>query len=124
MQPNIKSRLYGDKDETIIHIISEFSKLEQREYKKKRDLVWKVIHLELCKKLKFDHTNKRYMHKPEFIFENETHKILWDFEIKTDPLILVRRLDKVIINGKKGNLTTSWFCHSSGSLSENSRKRT
>ena len=27
------------------------------------------------------------MHKPESALENETHKILWDFEIQTDHLI-------------------------------------
>ena len=36
------------------------------------------------------------MHKPESGRENETHKILWDFEIRTDPLILARRPDIVI----------------------------
>ena len=36
----------------------------------------KMIHRELCKKLKFDHTNKRYMHNPESVLENETHKLL------------------------------------------------
>ena len=30
------------------------------------------------------------MHKPESVLENETHKILWDFE--TDYLIPARRL--------------------------------
>ena len=24
------------------------------------------------------------MHKPESVLENETHKILWDFQIQTD----------------------------------------
>ena len=31
---------------------------------------------ELCKKLKFDHNTKWYMHKPESIQENKEHKIL------------------------------------------------
>ena len=31
------------------------------------------------------------MHKPEFVLENETHKILWDFEIRMDNLISARR---------------------------------
>ena len=47
-----------------------------------------VIYWELCKKLKFDHTTKWYMHKLETVLENETHKILWDFEIQTDYQIL------------------------------------
>ena len=33
--------------------------------------------------------------------ENETHKILWDFEIQTDHQILARRSDLVIVNKKK-----------------------
>ena len=41
------------------------------------------------------------MHKPESILENETYKILWDFEIQTDHLILARKLDHVFINKKK-----------------------
>ena len=32
------------------------------------------------------------MQKQESVLENETHKILWDFEIQTDPLIPTRRL--------------------------------
>ena len=41
------------------------------------------------------------MQKPESILENETHKILKDSEIQTDPLILARRPDLVLINKKK-----------------------
>ena len=60
-----------------------------------------VIHKELCKKFRFDHTNKWYMHNPESILENETHKILWDFEIQMDDLISTRRPDLVIVNKNK-----------------------
>ena len=28
---------------------------------------------------KFPHPNSGYIHKPEFVLENETQKILWDF---------------------------------------------
>ena len=41
------------------------------------------------------------MHKPESVLENETHKILWDFEIKTDHSIPAKRPDLVLINKKK-----------------------
>ena len=68
-------------DWTISYKISECSKLAQREYKTRHDLVGKVIHKELCKKFKFEHTNKLYMHNPEAVLENEMHKIFWDFEI-------------------------------------------
>ena len=40
------------------------------------------------------------MHKPESVLKNDTRKILWDFEIQTDTLILARRPDFLIINKK------------------------
>ena len=41
------------------------------------------------------------MYKLECARKNETHKILWEFEIQTDLLILARRPDLVIISKKK-----------------------
>ena len=55
----------------------------------------------MCKKFKFDHTNKLYMHKPVPVLENDTHKLLWDFDIQTDHLISARRPDLIIINKKR-----------------------
>ena len=78
-QQNSKCRLCDDRDETINHIISEYSKLAQKEYKTRHDWAGMVIHCELCKKLRFDHTTKWNTHKPESALENETHKLLWDF---------------------------------------------
>ena len=43
-QQNSNCRLCGDRDETINHIISECSKLAQKEYKVRHDWVGKVIH--------------------------------------------------------------------------------
>ena len=55
----------------------------------------------MCKKFKFDRTNKSYMHNPAPVLENDTHKLLWDFDIYTDHLISARRPDLIIINKKK-----------------------
>ena len=35
------------------------------------------------------------------VLENDTHKLLWDFDIQTDHLIAARRTDFIIINKKK-----------------------
>ena len=43
---------------------------------------------------------------PEYILENEMHKILWDFEIQTDHLILTKQPDQTIVNKKK---RTCWI---------------
>ena len=84
-----KCRLCGDRDEMINNTFRKCSKLAQRENKTRQDWMGKVIHMELCKKLKLDHRNKRYTHN----LENETLKILWDFEIQMDHLILTRQPD-------------------------------
>ena len=81
MQQNSKCRLCGDRDETINHIISECSKLAQKEYKARHEWVGKVIHWEMCNKFKFDHGicmvyTKWYMHNPAPELENDTHKLL------------------------------------------------
>ena len=41
------------------------------------------------------------MHNPAPVLENDTHKLLWDFNIQTDHLIPARRPDLIIINKKK-----------------------
>ena len=43
--------------------------------KTRHDWVGKVIHWEMCKKFKFDHTNKWYMHNPVPVRENDMHKL-------------------------------------------------
>ena len=53
----------------------------KKKYKTGHDWMGKMINQELSKKLRFDHINKWYMLKQESVRENETHKILWNFEI-------------------------------------------
>ena len=100
-QQNSKCRLCSDRDETINHIIRDCCKSAQKEYKARHDWVVKVISWEMCKKFKSDHANKWYMHNPAPVLENDTHKLLWDFDIQTDHLISARRPDFIIINRNK-----------------------
>ena len=109
IQRNSKFRLCSDRDETINHIISEWNKLAPKEYKTRHDWIGMVIHWEMCKKSKFDHTNKWYMHTPAAVLENDAHKLLWDFDIQTDHLISARRPDLIVIN-KKENLQNCRLC--------------
>ena len=41
------------------------------------------------------------MHNPAPVLENDTHKILWDFDVQTDHLISPRRPGLIIINNQK-----------------------
>ena len=100
-QQNSKCRLCGDRDETINHIISECSKLAQKEYNARHNWVGRGIHWEMWRKFKFDRTNKWHMHNPAPVLENDSHKLLWDINIQTDHLIPARRPDLIIINKRK-----------------------
>ena len=91
-QQNSKYRLCSHRDETINCIISKWNKFAQKEYKTSHDWMGMVI-------FKFDHPNKDYMHNPESVLENDTHKLFWD--IQTDHLISTRRPDLIIIIKKK-----------------------
>ena len=52
------------------------------------------------------------MHNPATVLENDTHKLLWDFDKQTDHLISARRPDLIVINkkGKDENLQNYRFC--------------
>ncbi len=45
------------------------------------------------------------MHNLAHVLENDTHKLLWDFNIQTDHLISDRRPHLIIINKKKRTCT-------------------
>ena len=48
------------------------------------------------------------MHNSDFVQENETQKLLWDFELQMDHLMLARQPDLVFVN-KKRERTESWI---------------
>ena len=81
MQQNSKCMLCGDRNEMINHVINKCCRLVQKEYKTRHDWVGKVIHWELCKKIKFNHMDKGYINNPASVLEKETYKLLWDFDI-------------------------------------------
>ena len=90
----------------INHIISECSKLSQKEYKTRHNWVGKVIHKELCKKIEIWPYEQMVYAQPRSVLENETHKPLWDFDLQRDHQISARWPDLIIINKKEG---TCWF---------------
>ena len=69
-----------------------------------------MIYWGLCKKFKFDPTNKGYKHNPEFILENEMHKPLRDFGIQADHLISAKLPDLVIKKGEPAELVDCRPC--------------
>ena len=104
-----------DKIARVSHVLTKTKRLialkgnVANKRKWKHDRVEKVIHWEQCKKRKFKHTSKWYMHKPETTQQNETHKILLDFHCD---------------NGQnEENLLYNWLYRPSEPQSGNKRKR-
>ena len=51
------------------------------------------------------------MHSPTSVLENDTHKLHWDLDIKTDHIISTGRQDIIIIINKKNeNLQNCGYC--------------
>ena len=71
--------LFSDWDETVNCLNSRWSKLAQKEYKRRYDWVERVIYWELYKRLKFDHADQCYIPKPKYFLKNETQRIFWNF---------------------------------------------
>ena len=80
----VKQRMCRKVDESIDHIVSGFSKLPQKEYKRRHDNRGKAVHWKVVRKCNFEAGGKWYEHEPETALENEDYKILCDFNIQTD----------------------------------------
>ena len=97
-QNDSKCRICKQSNETISHIVSSCSKLEQNEYKRRHDSVAREIHWDLSGKCGFERKETWYEHVSESVLENEDYKLLWDYSVRTDHEIGARRLDLVIID--------------------------
>ena len=90
-------RLCGQKEETVDHLVSSCSKIAQTDYKGRHDRVAANLHWSLCHQFGFPRAEKWYEHRAEKVLDNESYKLLWDFDIKTDKVIKERRPDLVIV---------------------------
>ena len=94
-------RMCGERLESVYHLVSECSKLAQREYKRRHDDVARYTHWQLCEKGGFERASKWYEQKPEGVLENEDCKLLWNFSIQCDRMVEARQPDIVFVYKKK-----------------------
>ena len=90
----MKCRLCNERNETVIHILSECSKLAQTEYKKCHDEVTTMVHWELCSKYGFGPAKHWYEHRPEGVMGKQDTKILW---VSTSEPTVLKRLDALTL---------------------------
>ena len=69
-------RVYGQREETVSHILTECTALAQKPYKTWRhDRTAQVIHWELSGRWGFERTVKWYEHKPERVRDSDRFKL-------------------------------------------------
>ena len=108
-QENSKCRMCGKAEETVNHVLSECSKLAQKEYKRQHDWFGTKIHWELCRKYGIEMKEKWYEHTREVVMENDKCKILWDFRVQTDHEMSGRRPDVIVVEKDKNLLPDNRF---------------
>ena len=104
-------KMCGNKNKTVLHIVSECSMLAQREYKKRHENVARYLHWRLCEKYKLDRTNKWYDHKPEGVVENVDYKILWHAMSQCKKKIEARKPHIVLVDKKIKRLKSLMLQH-------------
>ena len=71
-----KCRMCAEKNETVFHIVSECSKLAQKQYKHRHDTVCKHVHWLLCKANNIKVQPQWYNYMPNAVEETNEIKIL------------------------------------------------
>ena len=74
-------------------MLSECSKLAQKEYKKQHDWFETKIHWGM--------KEKWYQHRRAVVMENDKCKIPWDFTVQADHEVYVRRPDVIVVQKDK-----------------------
>ena len=88
----------GETGETISHIVSECSKLGERDYKRGHGNVARMVDWKLCEKFNLEKSEKWYLHNPQTVPENVNHKLIWHMNFQCENVIVERKPDIVIIN--------------------------
>ena len=102
-------RMCGKAENSVNHVLSECSKLVQKEYKRRHDWFGTKVHWEICRKYGIEVKEKWYEHKSEVVMKTDKCKILWDFTVQTDHEISERRPDVIVVQKDKNLCQTIDF---------------
>ena len=91
-------RLCNSQGETVEHLVSGCTQLAGTQYKTRHDNVAKYLHWLLCGKYDIQREHYWWKHSPYSVVENNSVKILWDFNIFVDHVISARWPDIVVID--------------------------
>jgi len=91
-------RKCGQFPESIEHIVAGCPLMAQTVYLARHNAITSAIHWCLCGSYGFQRSDRWWQHKPEPVLENDSFKILYDFNIFTDTRISARRPDLVLVD--------------------------
>ena len=91
-------QLCNSQGETVEHLVSGCTQLAVTQYKTRHDNVAKYLHWLLCSKYDMQREHHWWKHNPDSVVENNSVKILWDFNIFVDHVISARWLDIAVID--------------------------
>ena len=90
-------RMCNEKGESVSHLLSECSKLAEREFKRRHDNVIRIIHWALCRLYELDRADKWFEQQPSSVLETDRTKVLWNFNVQCDHIIEAKRPDIVVV---------------------------
>ena len=96
-----KCRACNEHPETVAHIVSGCPRIAQTLYLKRHNAVAATVHWGLCEATGFERAEHWWQHQPETALENESFKLLYDFNVLTDKKITARRPDIIVVDKKK-----------------------
>ena len=76
----------------------EYSKLAQREYKRRHGNVVRMVNWKLFENFNFEKSEKWYLQNPQTVTENVNQILIWDMNIQCDNVIVERKPDFFISN--------------------------
>jgi len=88
--------------ETIEHIVAGCPSIAQTVYLDRHNAVTSAVHWSLCSLCGFSRSTEWWQHQPQPVLDNDSYKLLYDFNMYTDRRISARRPDIVCVDKCSG----------------------
>ncbi|TWW67382.1 hypothetical protein D4764_02G0004230 [Takifugu flavidus] len=92
-----RCRLCGDAPETVQHITAGCKMLAGKAYMERHNQVAGIVYRNICTEYGLEVPGTRWETPPKVV-ENEQTKILWDFQIQTDKMVVANQPDIVVVD--------------------------
>ncbi|XP_051924320.1 uncharacterized protein LOC127602290 [Hippocampus zosterae] len=111
-----RCRLYKEAPETIQHITAGCKMLAGKAYMERHNQVAGIVYRNICAEYGLETPRSKWETPPKVV-ENDRAKILWDFQIQTDKMVMANQPDIVIIDkGKRKAVVVDVAVPSDGNI--------